>query len=277
LTRDSINDHMKELRRMWSWGVGRGIVTPAQERILKEVKILRRGHPGTTEGKTRRPITPEEFQNALHGASSNAVADMMRCMWYAEFRPTEVCMMRAVEIDRRHKDCWLFIPGRDRFALGEHKTMDHDLPRAIPITAKLQAVLGPRLDACASPTDYLFSPKVATQEMAERKFARRMTALNTGNGPGTNRVVHPMIQPRDHYDNESFCKAVKKACGRGGVDPHFTPYDVRRTTITRIRAIAGKDVAALLTGHTRVETTDIYLLGEVQEAMKAAKEIDERL
>ncbi len=51
----------------------------------------------------------------------------------------------------------------------------------------------------------------------------------------------------------------------------FVPYDLRRTVATGTRAILGKEAAKVLLGHTKTDTTEIYLLEEVQEAMKVAK------
>jgi len=41
--------------------------------------------------------------------------------------------------------------------------------------------------------------------------------------------------------------------------------------VTGTRSILGKEAAKVLLGHTKTETTDIYLLEEVQEAIKVAK------
>jgi site-specific recombinase XerD len=40
---------------------------------------------------------------------------------------------------------------------------------------------------------------------------------------------------------------------------------------TRARATLGKEAAKVLLGHASTSTTEIYLLEEVQEAMKVAK------
>jgi len=56
---------------------------------------------------------------------------------------------------------------------------------------------------------------------------------------------------------------------RAGVET-FTRYDLRRSLATRTRAQLGKEAAKVLLGHTSTATTDIYLLDEVQEAMKVA-------
>ncbi|MCX5659724.1 MAG: hypothetical protein NTW19_08385 [Planctomycetota bacterium] len=273
LTRQSINDHLDQLRRMWAWGVGRGIVTHQQDQSLREVRMLRPGAAGTLDGKKRMPITSEEFEKVV-AAVNPTIGDMMRTMWLAPTRPGEVCRMRALEFLREDPSgIWLCVPGRDRIETGDSKTLHTGQVRAIPIAHRLQKILAPRIAACSSPTDYLFSPKVATAEFVAKRFAKRQTPLNCGNRPGTNRAEHPMIAPRDHYDDESFTKAIKKGCERAGVAP-FTAQDIRRTSITRARAALGREAAATLAGHADPRTTDLYLLAEVQEAMRAAKTFD---
>ena len=42
-------------------------------------------------------------------------------------------------------------------------------------------------------------------------------------------------------------------------------------TPTGTRSILEKEAAKVLLGHTKTDTTDIYLLDEVQEAIKVAK------
>jgi len=79
-----------------------------------------------------------------------------------------------------------------------------------------------------------------------------------------------MIQPGEKYDNNSLCHACKRGCKRAGVKK-FVPYDLRRTMATGTRSILGKEAAKVLLGHTRTDTTDIYLLEEVQETIKVAK------
>ena len=82
-----------------------------------------------------------------------------------------------------------------------------------------------------------------------------------------------MIVPGDHYASQAFNVAVRRACVRAGVE-RFTPYDLRRTAATRIRSLLSKDAAKLILGHVSTDTTDIYLLEEVQEAVKVAKQLD---
>ena len=94
--------------------------------------------------------------------------------------------------------------------------------------------------------------------------------MSHGNRPGTNRKEHPMIKPGNHYTSDSLCHACKRGCKRAGVQT-FVPYDLRRTMATGTRSMLGKEAAKVLLGHTKTDTTDIYLLEEVQEAIKVAK------
>ena len=111
------------------------------------------------------------------------------------------------------------------------------------MTKESQEVLKPRLHNRIA-DDYVFKPEEASK------------------------VINKKI--RQKYDHNGFCRAVKRGCKRADVDV-FVPHDLRRTTATGTRAILGKEAAKVLLGHTKTDTTDIYLLEEVQEAMKVAK------
>ena len=82
-----------------------------------------------------------------------------------------------------------------------------------------------------------------------------------------------MVKPGEKYDHHALRNACKRGCERAGVEV-FVPYDLRRTRATGTRATLGKEAAKVLLGHTKTDTTDIYLLDEVQEAMKVAELLD---
>ncbi|MBT3202633.1 MAG: site-specific integrase, partial [Phycisphaerales bacterium] len=77
----------------------------------------------------------------------------------------------------------------------------------------------------------------------------------------------------EKYNIGSFRNAVNRGCKRAGV-LRFTPYDLRRSAATRIRSELGKEAAKLILGHVSTDTTEIYLLDEVKETMKVAKQLD---
>jgi len=267
-TRRGINDTTNWIRKIWKWGMGRGMVTAEQVQGLEELKPLRIGRTVAPDNVKRHRVTEEELAKVLNCLGS-VVADMLRLIWHTGMRPNEVCSMRPFDILRDDNDCWLYIPGREQSPVGKHKTMRFEKIKVIPLTKQPQLILTPRITNFDS-KEYIFSPKETVRELLAKKAQHRTTPMSCGNRPGTNQKEHPMIKPRNRYDHETLRRACQRACKKAGVDA-FVPYDLRRSMATRARATLGKDAAKVLLGHASTSTTEIYLLEEVQEAMKVAK------
>ena len=271
LGRSSINRMINQIHKMWQWGIGREITTQAQAHLLREVRPLRAGRTTAKDQPKRRPVTKEELQSVV-ASLTTVVADMIRLIWITAMRPSEVCRMRPFDILREDPECWLYVPGRDAGPVGDHKTAQYRRTRAIPLTREAQTILKGRITDVDSMA-FVFSPAGAVREMRERRFALRQTPMGQGSREGSNRQPRPMINPGDRYGAHSLNNAVKRACKRAGVE-RFTLYDLRRTAATRVRSKLSKDAAKLLLGHVSSTTTEIYLLEEVQEAMKVAKKLE---
>jgi integrase len=267
-TRRGINDTLGCIRKIWMWGMGRQLVTAEQIQGLKEVRALRMGDAGAPDKAKRPRVTEEEFKKVV-GAVNPVVGDMLRLVWHTAMRPQEVCSMRPSDIVRGDSDCWVYVPGRESTPVGDHKTTRFERVRVIPLTAVCQGILGSRVRDFGS-KEHIFSPAEAVREFLNRRAERRKTPLSCGNSPGTNRKEHPMIRPGDCYSHSALRIACKRGCARAGVGV-FVPYDLRRTAATRIRSRLGKEAARVLLGHVSGDTTDVYLLEEVQEAVKVAK------
>jgi len=241
-TRRGINDTINYIKTIWKWGLGRQIVKIENVQSLEEIRPLSLGQDNVRENHKRKRVTEEEF-NKVVSVVSPVIGDMLKLVWHTAMRPYEVCDMKPCDILKDDKDCWIYIPGRNESPYGNHKTTRFERVRVIPLTKESQKVLKPRLRN-RNADDYVFKPEEATK------------------------VINKKI--RQKYDHNSFCRAVKRGCKRAEVDV-FVPYDLRRTTATGTRAILGKEAAKVLLGHAKTDTTDIYLLEEVQEAMKVAK------
>jgi integrase len=265
-TRRGVNDLICWIRRIWEWGMGRQIITPAQVQSFKEVKPLRMGE--APDNHRRKRVTEDEFRKVVDNVNG-VVGDMLKLMWYTAMRPQEVCSMRPFDILHDNGDCWLYVPGRDQTPVGDHKTTRFGRIRAIPLTQKSQEILAPRIRNFTS-KDYIFSPRRAVSEVFKNRNSKRTTPLSCGNKPGTNRKKNPKRRPGEMYMHNALRIACKRACIKGGVDV-FTPYDLRRSVATGVRALLGKENARVLLGHANTDTTEIYLLEEVQEAIKVAK------
>jgi len=143
--------------------------------------------------------------------------------------------------------------------------------RVIPLVGTCQDILNTWINDFDA-KEYIFRPAEAVQELIQQKSEQRKTPMSCGNKPGSNKKEHTMIRPGEKYDHNTLRRACQRACKRAGVET-FTPYDLRRSLATRARASLGKEAAKALLGHTSTTTTDIYLLDEVQEAMKVASEL----
>ena len=250
-TRRGVNDTINVIRSAWRWGLGRGLVKTENVQILNEVRALRVRQDNVHENQLRGRITEEEFHRVLT-ATNPVVGDMLRLIWHTAMRPYEVCNMRPCDLLVDDPECWLYVPGRERSPLGDHKTVRFDRIKVIPLTKAAQDILKPRIERLRL-TEYVFRPEEAVRG-----------------------VKHLRVKCREKYDHNSLCRACKRACQRAGVKV-FVPYDLRRTAATGTRSLLGKEAAKLLLGHMKTDTTDLYLLEEVQEVIKVAKLLDARM
>ena len=268
-TRRGINDTLKWVKKILKWGVGRNIVkNETLIGIENELKLLRIGERGAKDNIKRSRVTEEEF-NKVVSVCTSVVGDMLRLVWHTGMRPYEICEMRPFDILRDDPECWLYIPGRDKTPVGMHKTTRYGKVKVIPLAGECIQILSKRITDYNS-KEYLFSPQESMAEFRETKRRDRKTPLSCGNKPGSNVKDKPKKKPGNIYTNNSFAQACKRACKRAGVE-EFVPYDLRRTVATKTRAELGKEAARTLLGHADQSVTDIYLLEEVQEAMKVAK------
>jgi len=272
-TRRGVNDTTNWIRKIWKWGMGRQFITTEQVQGLEEVKSLKMGDTEASDNPKRVRVTEEDFWKVVNAVSS-VVGDMLQLIWYIAMRPYEICDMRPFDILYDKPECWLYVPGRDHTPVGRHKTTRFERVKVIPLASKCQKILKPRIKNFNS-KEHIFSPREAIQEFLGRKSANRKTPLSYGNRPGTNRKKHPMVKPGEKYNHHSLRNACKRGCVRAGVEV-FVPYDLRRTKATGVRSILGKEAAKVLLGHAKTDTTDIYLLDEVQEAIKVAMILDSR-
>ena len=268
-TRRGINDTLKWIKKILKWGVGRNIVkNETLIGIENELKLLRMGEKGAKDNIKRGRVTEEEF-NKVIGVVTSVIGDMLKLIWHTGMRPYEICEMRPYDILRDDSECWLYIPGRDKTPIGMHKTTRYGKVKVIPLAGECIDILSKRIDDFDS-KEYIFTPKDSVAEFRETKRKNRKTPISCGNKSGSNRKKIPKKKPGGLYTNNSFAQACKRACRRAGVEA-FVPYDLRRTVATKTRASLGKEAAKTLLGHAEQSTTDIYLLEEVQEAMKVAK------
>ena len=187
---------------------------------------------------------PEEHIPPVLKELPAQIAAMVQVQKLAGMCPDEVTILRPCDIDRSG-EVWTYRPFT-------HKTEHHQTEKLILLGPRAQEVLKPWLDRDAKA--FLFSPKeVREASLASRRKAETVRRRN----PKRLRRRRPTRLPRDHYDDESYCQAVERACTRAKV-PRWTPGRLRHNAGTQVRSEFGAEAAQLVLGHQNLSTTEIY-------------------
>jgi len=178
-------------------------------------------------------------------------------------RPSEVCAMRACDLDTRGK-VWTYQPV-------DHKTSWHGHDRVIYLGPRAQTFIRPflRHDMMA----YLFSPAAAEAERIELRHNARTTPLSYGNVPGSNRVSRRRRWAGERYSRDTYRRAIVRACEAAGIDP-WSPGRLRHNAATRLRREFGIDLAQTILGH-RIGSaiTEIYAEANSRKAREVVLKI----
>ena len=165
---------------------------------------------------------------------SDDFADMVRFVRATGCRPGEARLMQVGDIDR---ESWLFKPTR-------HKTSHRGKTRAIPIPTVVQPMLLKRL---LRPDDaYAFGA-----DGGERPYEKR--AL----GRAIDRIIVRINRERSEADLPAL--------------DHWAPNQLRHARATEVREQYGVEVAQVVLGHSRVDTTEIYAKQTEAKAREVGK------
>lgn len=199
---------------------------------------------------------------------------MVYVQLYTGMRPGELCAMRAVDLEIDESSWW--------YRPATHKTAYAGRERVIPVGPRAREILQ-RYITGQSVKTHIFSPAKAQQQRRERAHRERKTPLSCGNRPGTNRKRWPKRTPCEHYNPVSYARTIRYACEKAFPHPtllvvpaskltkqqrselnewnaqhRWTPNQLRHTAATRIRQVAGLEVARAVLGHSTVGVTEQY-------------------
>jgi integrase len=263
-SRRYVNGSIDWIRRMFRWAASEELIPASVPHALGTVPGLRKGR---TAARETEPILPvdEVTVDATLPHVSPVVAAMIRFQRLTGCRPGEACLLRPCDIDRSG-DVWCYRPE-------SHKTEHHDRDRVIFIGPKAQELLRPYL---LRPTDaYCFAPAEAEAMRREKMHARRETPLSCGNRPGTNRLRRPRKKAGSHYTNDSYRRAIHRACDLAFPPPaerelsdaelklwrskhRWSPNQLRHSAATEIRKQFGLEAVQVTLGHASADVSQIY-------------------
>lgn len=277
VTRQYCNKQYWRLLRVIRWGVRKKMLPPKIDDIIKEVKPLKRGRCDAPESAPVLPVLDNVVEKTLKNCTP-VVADMVRFQQLVGCRPGEVCAVTPAMVDRT-SDVWII-------KLDHHKTAHHGKERLIYCGPKAQAILSKYL--LRGKDEPCFSPAESERQRQEARRAARKTKVQPSqidrSKPGATKL------PRDAYDTNTYCRAIKYACTKAFPPPKeikkdkqklkewkdsytWSPNQLRHATATAVRKSFGLEGAQLVLGHSNAQVTQIYAERDSAKAIEIARRI----
>jgi integrase len=260
LASTTVNARINRIRRVFRWAASLEMIPVEVVQALETVAGLQRGRSKARDPEPVRPV-PIEHVEATLPHLSRAVAAMVRVQLLTGCRAGEVMVMRGCDLEPG-EPTWTYRPAA-------HKNAWRGQERVIPLGPRAVAIIREFLKPDL--TAYLFDPREAVEEYHAVRGRRRKTrptpselARRTAGTPGRNHA------PR--YDRRSYRQALVRACRRAGV-PEWSPLQLRHTAGTLIRARYGLEVAQVVLGHAKPDTTLIYAERDLSRAQSVMAEI----
>jgi site-specific recombinase XerD len=198
---------------------------------------------------------------------------MVEIQWLAGMRPTEVAIMRTIDLNTSGS-IWEYRPSF-------HKLDHHDVERIVMIGPRAQQILKPWLRADMEA--YLFSPAETLDEFHAARTELRKTPWPKKGRENRPKVRNRKRPPRDRYDVTSYRRAIARACDLAFLHPElsnipkkaltgqqradlaawrsqhrWSPNQLRHAAATLVRREMGIDSARAILGHSDADTTVIY-------------------
>lgn len=240
--------------RMYKHAVAEELVDQSAWQRLRSLEPLRAGQ---TTAREIEPIQPADITQVRATAAflSPVLKAMLRIHIATGMRPSELCRMRPMDIDRTG-DVWMYRPPK-------HKTASRGKSRAIPIVGDAQDALVDYLNR--KPDSYCFSP---AESMAWLRAKQRRD--REGYDSYKRRKSKPLKQPGDCYDSHSYRRAIQNAAEAAKV-AKWHPYQLRHLAGTIVRDALGPEAAQALLGHANIQMTEHYAKISERKAIEAAK------
>jgi integrase len=254
LARKTVNQRVGRIRRVFSWGVTRGIVKEATAAMLDRLPGLRVPR-GDALAESVVPPVPWEVVEATLPFLPPSLAAMVRVHYHGAMRSQDICRLRPGDLWRStfpdgsplpHPGVWLYLPGSletGGLGPGKHKTAVHGHRREIWLGPRAQAALAPYLDK--PPELPCFSPALAIRETrtALRKKDRKTPVYPWEEKARAKRDLAARLS-RTPWRVDSYGHAIARACRRAsaklGRDIAWTPHQLRHAKATAVEQAGGE-------------------------------------
>lgn len=268
LSRGVINNRVNRIKRFFKWAVAEELVPPSVYHGLQAVTGLKYGR---TEARETEPIKPvdDQFIEVVLPKVAPQVSAMIQLQRLTGMRPCETVMVRKQDIDTSG-EIWLYEPY-------EHKNSWRGHRRVIAMGPKCQALVKPYFENRHD--GYLFSPNEAEQHRNTTRRLKRKSPM-TPSQRKRRAKSKPKRAKRDHYDTDSYRRAIKYAITKINKDredkglppiPAWFPLQLRHSRATELNEIYGIEAAAVSLGHAHADVTKVYAERNLKLAIQIAK------
>lgn len=262
-----LNAVCKVIRRVYSWGVGEGLVAYEDFAALGHLRPLRRGKskaPEVTNRTRQTRLLRQDEVDAVLPYLLPTYADMVRLLDLTGMRPNELCTMRWDEIDMSG-EVWIYSPT-------SHKTAAKGHRRPIGLGPAAQDILSSYDD---TDDGYVFKPvDIIREESLIRKMNRKTPLWDSHirRNQRENRG-RKIANAKPHVDPLNLGKvlkrAVEKAIEAGTLEEPWTLYLLRHKAITEVVTSAGIEYGSKFAGHSDIRTTQRYYDHSAEAIVKA--------
>jgi integrase len=263
------------------------MIPPAVYQGLAVVPGLRQGRSGARETEPVEPVDDAVVEATLPHLSE-VIADMVRLERLTGMRPAEVCLIRPCDVDQSG-NVWVYKPH-------SHKTEHHGKSRTVYLGPKAQSILQKYL--ARDLQSFCFSPVDSEAQRRAAAHRARLTPLNQGNVPGSNRKHAAKSTPGERYTTDTYRRAIWRACYKAFPHPslravrassmtpqqadelrrwhkehRWSPNQLRHTAGTEIRRAFGLEAAQVFLGHSTADVTQIYAERDAAKGFDVASRI----
>ena len=254
--RNTVNRKIREVVRIFKFGVSMELVEPATWQKLTALESLKANQSAAPESEPVEPVSMADI-TATTKHLSPVIRAMIALHVLTGMRPSEVFRMRPCDIEKRPDGVWVYRPFIS-------KNERHGHRREIPIVGDNRITLGPYLDR--NPEAFCFSPAESAEWHTEQK---RLAAKCPRKKPYKAKA-DPKRRPGEQFDKDTYRKAIERACVKAGVE-RWVPLQIRHTSATLVRQALNIEAAQQLLGHRSPSMTARYAECSLEKAVEAAR------
>lgn len=218
-SRKYINQHLNRARRMFRWAASEELVSSSVWQSLKTVDGLRSGRTEAPDKDKRQPVDWHDVELTLPELSPD-LARAVELQWLTGVRPQSIVEAQA---DQFNLDEKLWRP--------RHKNEFRGQDLIVPLGPRAVHLVREQIK-CSKSSEFLFCPILSSRRSDPRHSLK--------------------------YTVHTYKQALQRAQKRAGVNPLWTPHQLRHGRATQVRNAFGLEAAQAVLGHASIDATQIY-------------------